>query len=297
MLGLLTGSQLVRDELGEHQRQHRGHDLIQDRYSLRCLPQYLGPIVDGLAYISRQVEIEANSATDNPLVDDSVPITYHCGNFLGQYVGIAMDQLRYYLGLLAKHLDVQIALLVAPEFSNGLSPSLVGNAARRVNMGLKGLQLSGNSLMPLLLHQGNSLVDHFPTHAEQFNQNVNSQGFGSANLARGSIDIFQQYMAIALMFGVQAVDLRTHTVAGHYDARTCLSPATARLYEAVYKVIGQAPSSSRPYIWDDHQQALDEHIAAIVADLKGSRHIPQAVEQISQSLSKHKPYSLCEGAI
>lgn len=207
MLALLAGSQLVRDELGGHQRQHRGHDLIQDRYSLRCLPQYLGPIVDGLAYISRQVEIEANSATDNPLVDDSVPITYHCGNFLGQYIGVAMDQLRYYLGLLAKHLDVQIALLVAPEFSNGLSPSLVGNAARRVNMGLKGLQLSGNSLMPLLLYQGNSLVDRFPTHAEQFNQNVNSQGFGSANLDRHSIDIFQHYTAIALMFGVQAVDL------------------------------------------------------------------------------------------
>jgi hypothetical protein len=64
-----------------------------------------------------------------------------------------MDQLRYYLGLLAKHLDVQLALLVAPEFNNGLSPSLLGNPARKVNMGLKGLQISGNSIMPLLTFQ------------------------------------------------------------------------------------------------------------------------------------------------
>lgn len=55
-------------------------------------------------------------------------------------------------------------------------------------MGLKGLQLVGNSIMPLLTFYGNALTDCFPTHAEQFNQNINSQGFGSANLARQSID-------------------------------------------------------------------------------------------------------------
>jgi len=61
-----------------------------------------------------------------------------------------MDQLRYYIGLIAKHLDTQIALVVSPEFNNGLPSSLVGNSARAVNMGLKGLQITGNSIMPLL---------------------------------------------------------------------------------------------------------------------------------------------------
>jgi phenylalanine ammonia-lyase len=274
MLKLLAGSQLIRDEL-DGPREHRGDELIQDRYSLRCLPQYMGPIIDGLAQIAQQVEVEANSATDNPLIDDSVPITYHCGNFMGQYIGVAMDQLRYYLGLTAKHLDVQIALLVAPEFNNGLSPSLVGNAERRVNLGLKALQLTGNSIMPLLLFNGNSLADRFPTHAEQFNQNINSQGFGSANLARRSIDIFQHYMAVVLMFGVQAVDLRTYVVAGHYDARPCLSPATLSLYETVCEVVGRSPSASQPYIWNDNEQALDEHIAHIVADLQNQGVFPK----------------------
>jgi phenylalanine ammonia-lyase len=195
-----------------------------------------------------------------------------------------MDQLRYYLGLLAKHLDVQIALLVTPEFNNGLPPSLKGNLARKMNMGLKGLQLTGNSIMPLLTFFGNSLADRFPTHAEQFNQNINSQGFGSANLARQSIEIFQRYIAIAFMFGVQAVDLRTYMLTGHYDARALLSPQTARLYEALYQVIGRAPSADRPYIWDDNERPLDADIARISADIAAAGHIQQELKDVQLRL-------------
>lgn len=283
MLDLLAGSRLVREELdGTHE--YRGQAPIQDRYSLRCLAQYTGPIVDGLAQISEQIEIEMNSVTDNPLIDVENGASYHGGNFLGQYVGTAMDHLRYYIGLLAKHLDVQIAYLVAPEFNNGLSPSLIGNRERVVNMGLKGLQITGNSIMPLLTFYGNSIVDRFPTHAEQYNQNINSQGFASANLTRTSIDIFQQYMAIALMFGVQAADLRTYVTAGHYDARECLSPATKQLYLAVREVVGQPPSADRPYIWNDRDQPLDEHIAKIAADISVEGLIVEAVNNILSSL-------------
>lgn len=283
MLDLLAGSAFIRDEQdGAHD--YRDQDLIQDRYSLRCLPQYLGPIVDGLMHITRQIETEMNSANDNPLIDVANQATYHGGNFLGQYVGVSMDHLRYYIGLLAKHLDVQIALLVAPEFSNGLPASLVGNAARKVNMGLKGLQISGNSIMPLLTFMGNSLADRFPTHAEQFNQNINSQGFGSANLARQSLDMFRQYIAIALIFGVQAVDLRCARRLGHYDARAGLSTATLSLYEAVREVVGRAPSAERPYVWDDHDQVLDAHIAKIAADIAAGGRIPQAMAGTMASL-------------
>lgn len=51
-------------------------------------------------------------------------------------------------------------------------------------------------------------------------------------------------MAVALMFGVQSVDLRTYTIAGHYDARATLSPATRDLYMAVRNVVGRSPSGS-----------------------------------------------------
>ncbi|MBV9791243.1 MAG: aromatic amino acid lyase, partial [Chloroflexi bacterium] len=195
MLELLDGSQLIRDEIdGRHD--HRKNDLIQDRYSLRCLPQYMGPLFDGLREITTQIETEINSATDNPLIDVDAYASYHGGNFLGQYVGIGMDRLRSMIGLLAKHLDTQIALLVASEFNNGLAPCLIGNTGRSINMGLKGLQIAGNSIMPMLTFLGNSIADHFPTHAEQFNQNINSQGFNSANLARQSVDVLRQYLAL-----------------------------------------------------------------------------------------------------
>lgn len=283
MLDLLAGSSLIRNELdGSHD--YRGQQPIQDRYSLRCLPQYMGPIVNGIEQICNQIEIETNSATDNPLIDVARQATYHGGNFLGQYVGVAMDQLRYHISLLAKHLDVQIALLVAPEFSNGLSPSLVGNTKNSVNMGLKALQITGNSIMPLLSFYGNSIVDRFPTHAEQFNQNINSQGFNSANLARRSVEIFQQYLAVALIFGVQAVDLRTYILANHYDATTCLSDNTKDLYCAVKKVVGKLPSEQTPLIWDDNEQYLDEYIHLIAHNISQGGEIVEAVKKLVFSL-------------
>ncbi len=287
MLRLLEGSRLIRDEL-DGKRVFRENDLVQDRYSLRCLPQYMGPIVDGVDTIARQMEVEMNSATDNPLIDTESDACFYCGNFLGQYVGVGMDQLRYYIGLLAKHIDTQIALLVAPEFNNGLPPSLVGNPERRINLGLKGLQISGNSIMPVLSFLGASLVDRFPTHAEQFNQNINSQGFGSANLAARSVETLQQYMAIALIFGVQAVDLRTKMVSGHYDARESLSPATRQLYESVLQVMEMEPSGDKPYLWNDGERALDEDIRRIADDIAAGGLIPQAVEEGLRPLKEQK---------
>lgn len=266
MLALLAGSKLTRHSGGP----------IQDRYSIRCLPQYLGPVLESLDRLVAELEIELNSATDNPLIDCDGGRFYHCGNFLGQYVGLGMDRLRADIGLVAKHLDAQIALLVTPEFSVGLPPSLVGNPDRCINMGLKGLQLTANALMPLLTFLGNPLVPHFPTHAEQYNQNVNSQSFGAANLARQSVDTFRQLVAIALLFGVQAADLRTHLVAGHYDARAVLSPASATLYSAVRELVERQPSRRRPYVWNDDEQALELHIHALVADLQVGEQIARA---------------------
>ena len=68
MAELVRGSSLIRSEAAGA-RGHRAGKLIQDRYSLRCLPQFLGPVFDGLATAARQVETEANCANDNPLID------------------------------------------------------------------------------------------------------------------------------------------------------------------------------------------------------------------------------------
>jgi phenylalanine ammonia-lyase len=282
MLRWLEGSKLIRNEMNGKTDYRGEKELIQDRYSLRCLAQYMGPIVEGIATVTRQVETEINSATDNPLLDPEREASYHGGNFLGQYIGVGMDQLRYYVGLLAKHVDVQISLVAAPEFSGGLPPSLVGNTARKVNTGIRALQLTGNSIMPLLTFMGNSLADRFPSHAEQFNQNINSQGFGSANLARQSVEMFRQYLATAALVAVQAVDIRTNLLCGHFDARTELSGLSRELYVAVKSAVGKPPSKDRPLIWNDNEQPLDRWIADVAGDLRSEGPI---VETLAATLA------------
>jgi len=267
--GLLEGSALIRDESGG-QRGHRGESLLQDRYSLRCLPQYTGPIVDGWVAACRQIETEANSANDNPLVDPHSGEVYHTGNFLAQYTAMAADGLRLNLAMLVKHLDVQIAVLVAPEFNGGLPPSLVGNTALGLNIGLKSLQIHCNSLAPLLQFHARPMIDLFPTHAEQFNQNVNSQGMNAANLARDAIEIAEQFMACALVFAVQAVDLRAAAETGSHDATGLLSPATRGLYATARQIAGGRAGGATALIWDDAGPAIQPRIEALLADLRGS---------------------------
>ena len=155
-----------------------------------------------------------------------------------------------------------------PEFSNGLPASLIANPDRAVNVGFKSLQVVNHSIMPLLTYYGTSLADRFPTHAEQFNQNINSQAMGSANLARRSLDLFEHYLANALLFAVQAIELRTQTVEGHYDARRCLSPATARVYEVTRNVIGKPIGGNRPLIWNDNEQSLEPMAERLLTDLR-----------------------------
>ncbi len=266
LLELLDGSRMCRDELDGH-HEDQGDQPVQDRYSLRCLPQFLGPVLDGLGHVRAALEIEMNSANDNPLIDGENCLSLHSGNFLGQYVGVWMDHLRYYLGLMAKHMDAQIALLVAPEFSAGLPPSLVGNTGRAVNMGLKGLQIAANSIMPLLSYYGVPIADRFPTHAEQFNQNINSQGFNAAILARHSLRALEAYVAMALVFGVQAVSLRAAAMTGLFDPRPLLSPPTSDLYDAVLGVLGHDRTPDKPLVWNDDEQSLETMIQTLQADI------------------------------
>jgi histidine ammonia-lyase len=140
-------------------------DLVQDRYSIRCIPQYFGPILDGLGTIEAQVQTELNACDDNPLIDVKNERILQAGNFYGQYIGLGMDQIRQYVALIAKQIDSQISLLVMPEFNRGLAPCLA--AGNGTNFGLKGLQIYMNSILPRLLHLANPVVTLYPTHAEQ----------------------------------------------------------------------------------------------------------------------------------
>ncbi len=257
-------------------RSENGH--VQDRYSLRCLPQYLGPSVEALSRVIQTVETEMNGISDNPFIDPASGRFIQNGNFLGQYIAVAMDELRSQLGLMAKHLDVQIAQLVSPEFNLGLPASLRGNDETIYNMGLKGLQITGNSIMPLLTYYGNPLVSHYPTHAEQFNQNVNGLSWGSANLAWQSVELFQIYTAISLIFAVQALDLRSKAFLGHCDGRVLLGDEPCALYESVYETLDVLTGEQRPLLFNDRDQWIEEQLSRLTANIRSSGSIVEAVQ-------------------
>ncbi|UUT36226.1 aromatic amino acid ammonia-lyase [Microbacterium elymi] len=285
MIDLVTGSAAIRNEEGGARDRPEGV-LIQDRYSLRCLPQYIGPIVDGMVTVKRQIEVESNSASDNPLVDGERGEILHTGNFLAQYTGVAMDQLRYHLGLMAKHIDVQTALLMAPEFNHGLAPSLTGHMDG-MSVGLKSLQVAVNQMMPLMGFYGQSIVDRFPTHAEQFNQNVNSQAMNSANLARETLDVFTHFLAVSLFVAVQAVELRAKQMRDTYDAREILSPATIGLYEAARAAATPKQIGDGPLMFNDMDQLVQPMVEGLIAGLDTDGSILRSVDAVNRKLRAH----------
>ena len=281
---LLQGSALIRDKAAVN-REHQGGDIIQDRYSFRCLPQYTGPILEGLATAGRQITIEANSANDNPLINPETGEVYHTGNFLAQYTAIAMDDVRLHLAMLIKHLDVQVALLATPEFSKGLSPSLVGNEEHGLNLGLKSLQVQCNSIGPLVHFYARSMADLYPTHAEQFNQNINSQAMNSANLTRESIELCEHFLACALVFAVQAVELRSAKNGKGYDASALLSDATRTFYRTAREIASGLPNPEEPLVWNDMDGFIEDKVANLLADISGQGRLVAAVAETRQAIA------------
>src|SRR5207244_4766772 len=113
--GLRAGSEI--------RESHRENDpRVQDAYSLRCTPQVLGAVGEGLAFAERLVTTELNAATDNPLVFDDVVLSG--GNFHGQPIALALVVIGIALATLAALAARRIARTVNPDLSSGLPPFL-----------------------------------------------------------------------------------------------------------------------------------------------------------------------------
>jgi histidine ammonia-lyase len=115
---LLTGSEI--------RESHRENDpRVQDAYSLRCTPQILGAVGEGLAFAERLVATELNAATDNPLVFGDEIISG--GNFHGQPIALALDVVAIALATLAGLAERRLERIVNPDLSSGLPPFLARN--------------------------------------------------------------------------------------------------------------------------------------------------------------------------
>jgi histidine ammonia-lyase len=98
MRKILTDSKLI-EKRGDHLYNGKIEEKIfkqkiQEYYSLRCVPQILGPVCDTIANVERVLVDELNSVNDNPIVDTKTKTVYHGGNFHGDYVSFEMDKLK-----------------------------------------------------------------------------------------------------------------------------------------------------------------------------------------------------------
>ena len=214
---LLEGSRYVRnldeirERIGQKRRQGeqegiaRSDEAIQSPYSLRCVPQGLGPMLDALQEHRAIFEREINSVNDNPLLDPSQGRVYHTGNFYGGYIARALDSWKIDLATMGNWLHALMAIIVDDKFSNGLPANLVSNPG--LFTGFKAVQLSLTSLVCALRHLANpSMIHSLPT--EQYNQDMVSLGTHSAVTAMDMTQILQDATALLLITLFQGIDLR-----------------------------------------------------------------------------------------
>jgi len=109
-------SLLIDSEINES---HVDCERVQDAYSFRCAPQVHGPVIDLLAETRRMLEIELNSATDNPLIftDGSSDEVISGGNFHGQNLSLAADALALACHEIASISERRINQMMDPQWS------------------------------------------------------------------------------------------------------------------------------------------------------------------------------------
>src|SRR5699024_6894094 len=96
----------------------QGEKRVQDAYSIRCIPQVHGATWQTLDYVKEKLEIEANAATDNPLIFEGGNLVISGGNFHGQPIALAMDFLKIAVAELAHISERRVERLVNPQLND-----------------------------------------------------------------------------------------------------------------------------------------------------------------------------------
>jgi histidine ammonia-lyase len=198
-------------------------DKVQEYYSLRCVPQILGPVYDTLLEVKRVLEDEINSANDNPVIDHVKENVYHGGNFHGDYVSLAMDKMKIVITKLCMLSERQLNYLMNDKLNQRLPP-FINLGKLGLNFGLQGLQFTATSTTaenqtlsyPMYLHSISNNND---------NQDIVSMGCNAALLTRRVIDNSFEVLAVQTLALMQAID--------YLKCQTRLSSFTHKVYEEV----------------------------------------------------------------
>lgn len=244
----------------------KDHDLeIQDRYSLRCAPQVLGPILETVELVENWIAVEVNGVSDNPLFDPDEELMATGGNFYGGYLSHGMDYLKICLSHAADLIDRQITLVVDEKSNRGLPANLANwpglpAEERYLHHGLKGLHQSISAITSELIARSmpNGV---FSRSSESHNQDKVSLGMSAAVACEAQLDALFRIHAMALICLAQAVDLRGITLKG---------ATSLYWYEKIRSVV--------PFV--ERDRSLDKAIFTLSEILK------EAANQTGNSLGK-----------
>ncbi len=232
MRELIKGSKRQRIRKDFQMHNHIEEDVkhldesVQEVYSLRCLPQILGPIFDTVAEVKKVVEVEINSVTDNPIVDVESQSFLHGGNFHGDYVAVAMDKLKMAITKLALLSERRINFFLNPNINNGFPP-FMNLEKPGLTLALQGLQFVATSTTALC--QSLAFPHNLHTIATNGdNQDVVSMGTDAALLCDKVLDNASIVLAIETIVLLQAMDF--------INEQSSFSKSSQDLYTEVRKV-------------------------------------------------------------
>jgi histidine ammonia-lyase len=185
---------------------HRESDhLVQDAYSLRCMPQVHGAYRDGVAYVRSMLEAELGSAIDNPTVLVERGEMLSGGNFHGEALGLALDHLGLCLTGYGTISERRVARIVDPQLNNGLPAFLTEDPGRRSGFMLT--QYTAASLVS----ENRTLC--FPASSDSISTSAGqedhvSMGATSARKAGQILANTEHAIAIEFLSAAQGLDLR-----------------------------------------------------------------------------------------
>ena len=178
---------------------------VQAFYSLRCVPQILGPVWDELENAEKVLINELNSACDNPIVDPETKYVYHGGNFHGDYISFEMDKLKIAVTKMTMLVERQMNYLFHDRINDNILPPFVNLGVLGLNYGLQAAQFTATSTTAECQTLSNPMYVHsIPNNND--NQDIVSMGTNSALIAKTVIENGFQVMSIHFMALVQAID-------------------------------------------------------------------------------------------
>jgi histidine ammonia-lyase len=198
MRALLTGSKIRDSHVVDDAR-------VQDPYCIRCQPQVTGAAMDVLRMAARTLEIEANAATDNPLVLVGADLIVSGGNFHAEPVGFAADMIALAIAEIGAIAQRRVALIVDPVLNFNLPPFLTPNPG--LNSGYMIAEVTTAALMSENKHLANPCVtDSTPTSANQ-EDHVSMAANGARRLGP-MIENLNCILGVELLCAAQGIDFR-----------------------------------------------------------------------------------------